>query len=135
MSVAQHGMQHQTGWVGWIYFAGAMLILGGFFQAVAGLVALFKHTVYIATSSSLVLLNFTQWGWVNLIVGVFLVLAGMAIFSGRLWGRVVGVIAAVLSALTNFAFFQAYPLWSLVVIVVDVLVIYAITVHGRELEE
>jgi len=134
MSVAQHSSGYQSGWIGWIYFAGAMLILDGFFQAVAGLVAILKHSVYVTTSSSLVLLDYTQWGWIHLIVGIFLVLAGIAIFSGRLWGRIVGVIAAILSALASFAFFQAYPLWSLIVIVIDVLVIYAITVHGGEVE-
>ena len=64
-----------------------------------------------------------------------LIAAGYAVFSGRVWGRTLGVIAAMLSAIVNFAFIPAYPFWSLLIITVDVLVIYALIAHGGEMRE
>ena len=121
-----------TGWVGWIYFASAMMLLAGGMQIIAGLVALFKHTFYVVTSTHILAFNYTAWGWVHLILGVLVFMAGLAVLSGSTWGRVVGVILAVLSAMANIAFLNAYPVWSVIAIVVDVLVIYALTMHGSE---
>lgn len=126
----------RTGWAGWAVFAGVMLIVVGAFQAIDGLVALFRDEVYLVRSDGLVVnVDYTAWGWVHLILGLVLVGAGAAIFSGRVWGRTVGVIAAVLSALLNFAYMASYPVWSTLIIAVDVLVIYALIAHGRELRE
>ena len=60
-------------------------------------------------------------------------LAGFALFSGAVWARSVGVIIATVSAIANFAFIPYYPLWSLTIIAVDVFVIWALTIHGRDL--
>jgi hypothetical protein len=124
-----------TGWVGWIYFAGFMMILAGAFEAIAGLTAIFKNTAYYVTANHLIALDYTQWGWIHLGLGALLILASIALFAGKMWGRVVGVALAALSAIANFAFIDAYPWWSLAVITVDILIIYSIMVHGRELEE
>lgn len=123
-----------TGWVGWIAFGGIMMMLAGTFQAIAGLVALFDSDYYLVTTEGLVVgVSYTTWGWVHLLVGVVLVAAGLGVMSGQLWARVVGIAVAFLSALVNLAFLAAYPLWSTLVIVLDVLVIYALAVHGREM--
>ena len=128
--------QERTGWAGWAVFAGVMLIVVGAFQAIDGLVALFRDEVYLVRSNGLVVnVDFTAWGWVHLILGLVLVAAGAAIFSGRIWGRTVGVIAAVISAVLNFAYMASYPVWSTLIIAIDVLVIYALIAHGRELRE
>jgi len=79
--------------------------------------------------------DYTAWGWTHLILGVLLLAAGAAIFSGRVWGRTIGVIAALLSAVVNFAFIAAYPLWSVLIITIDVLVIYALVAHGGEMRQ
>lgn len=124
-----------SGWVGWQYFAASLMMLAGVFQFIAGLVALFKDQVFLVAPNNLVLLDYTQWGWVHVIIGVVLFLTSFSLFAGNMWGRTVGVLLASLSAIANFAFIQAYPWWSLTVIILDVLIIYAIAVHGGEVKE
>ena len=124
-----------TGWVGWIYFASLMMMLVGGFQAIAGLVAIFQDNFYLVTSDRLVAFDFTTWGWINLIMGIVVFLAGISLLSGAVWARMVGILLASLSLLANMAFLNAYPWWSVLMIVVDVLVIYSLTVHGGEMRE
>jgi hypothetical protein len=121
-----------TNWVGWVFFAGAMMILVGALQALAGFVALFKHSYYLVTNSGLIAFNYTAWGWIDIVIGVVILLAGLAVLAGKTWGRMVGVFLAILSALANLAFLSSYPIWSIIAIVIDVLVIYALTAHGEE---
>jgi len=124
-----------TGWVGWIYFASFLMMLSGAFQIIAGLVALFKQDVFVVAQNHLLVFDYSQWGWVHIIIGIVLFLSAFSLFGGRLWGRIVAITLASLSAIANFAFLDAYPWWSLAVIALDVLIIYAIAVHGRELKE
>ena len=113
-----------------------MLVLVGAFQAIDGLVALFKDEVYLVRPNGLVVnVDYTAWGWVHLILGIVLVAAGAAIFSGRVWGRTLGVIAAIISAVLNFAFIGLVPGVVDLIIAVDVFVIYALIAHGGELRE
>ena len=122
-----------TGWVGWVWFAGALLLMTGVFQAIEGLAALFKDEVYVVRSRSLVVdVDYTVWGWTHLLIGILLVLVGVAVVLGQRWAQVTAIVLAVLSAIVVFAFVQAYPFWSLLVIALDVLVIYALAAHGRE---
>lgn len=124
-----------TAWVGWVAFAGVMLWLVGSFHAIAGLVALFRDEVYLVGSSGLTLkVDYTTWGWIHLIGGSIVAAAGIAVFTGRLWARIVGVTVAMLSALVNIAFLEAYPVWSAIMIAIDVLVIWALMVHGDEVK-
>lgn len=127
------GRAKRTGWSSWVTFACIMMILTGAFQAISGLVALFDDTYYLVTSGGLVVeADYTTWGWVHLIIGALIILAGFAALRGALWARIVGVTMAGLSALANLAFLAAYPLWSVLVIAMDVIIIYALTVHGSE---
>lgn len=132
--VAREVPPEPTGWVGWILFAGVVMIVMGAFHAIQGLVALFKQEYFIVGENGLIVANdFDTWGWVHLIAGIVVVLAGFALLGGQMWARVVAVILAVVSAMLNIAFLGAYPLWSLIMIALDVIIIYAITVHGREM--
>jgi hypothetical protein len=122
--------------VGWLVFAGVMMMLVGSFHIIDGLVALFKDEVYLVRPDGLVVnVDYTAWGWVHLLFGILLVAAGAAVFSGRVWGRTIGVIAATLSAVLNFAFIPAYPVWSTLIIAIDVIVVYALIAHGGELRD
>jgi hypothetical protein len=124
-----------TGWTGWVVFAGLMLVMLGLFQALEGLVAIFDQGYYLVGSEGLVVnVDYTVWGWVHLILGVLAIAAGFGLIAGNMAARVVGVILAVISAILNLAFIAAYPVWSIIVIAIDVIVIYAIVVHGRELK-
>ncbi len=121
-----------TGWVGWVYFAGAMLIAVGGLQIISGLVALFRDNFYVVTSSHLVAFSYTTWGWIALILGILLLLTGVGVWAGQAWARVIAVLLAVLAMLNNFAFITAYPLWSIFGIIISGLIIYALTLHGDE---
>jgi len=130
--MATNSQKEVTGWVGWVYFAGFMMVVMGIFQTIAGLTALLNDKFYVVSENSLAVFNFTAWGWIHLILGIIVLSAGSAIIGGHAWGRVVGVVLATLSLLANFLFITAYPIWSIVVMVIDVLIIYALTVHGSE---
>jgi hypothetical protein len=123
-----------SGWAtGFVMFAAVMMVMTGAFQALNGLVAIFRDKFYVTVSNYLVELDLTTWGWVHLVVGVVVGLAGFALLSGRTWARVVGIVLAVLSAIENFVFLPYYPIWSLLIIALDVFVIWALVTHGRAL--
>jgi hypothetical protein len=122
-----------TGWVGWVYFAGIMLLLLGGFQIIEGLTALFNRTYLLVSSNGLlVTANLAAWGWLHLLIGAVALVAGYGIIVGKRWAQVLGIVLACVSALVNLTYIAAYPLWSMTIIAVDILVIYALAVHGRE---
>jgi hypothetical protein len=113
-----------------------MMFLLGFFQIVEGLVAVFDDGYYHVTESGLVVnVDYTAWGWVHVLVGLLLMVSAAGVLTGNIAARAVGVILAGLSAVLNLLFIEAYPIWSTIIITIDVLVIYALTVHGRELAD
>lgn len=125
----------KSGWQGWIGFAAVMLLLGGSFSAIAGLVALFKDTVvYNAASNVAWILSYNQWGWAHILAGTLAIIAAGSLMSGHMYGRIIAVLVAFLSAIVNVLFIPIYPVWSLLVVTVDVLVIFAVMVHGKELK-
>jgi len=114
-------------------FAGVMMLMLGSFQAIMGLIALFKDEYYVVGRDGLVVsVDYTAWGWVHLLLGIVVALAGLGVMVGQMWARIVGIVLALLSAIVNIAFLAASPVWSTIIIAIDVLVIYALTVHGRE---
>ncbi|HVW43374.1 MAG TPA: hypothetical protein VHC18_18700 [Amycolatopsis sp.] len=120
-------------WVGWIWFAGAMMILLGVFNVIEGLVALFNDKYYVLGPEGLLVFDITGWGWVHLIIGALAVVAGFALFTGALWARITAVVLAAVNAIAQLTFLSAYPVWAIIVIALDVVVIWAIIVHGDEL--
>jgi hypothetical protein len=125
-----------TAWAGWVVFAGVMLVTLGVFQVIEGMVALFDDGFYAVTSDGLVVdVDYNTWGWIHTAIGVVGILAGAGLLAGNIVARVVGVLIALLSAVANLVFISAYPLWSTIMITLDVVVIYAIIVHGREVKE
>ena len=134
-SLAQTGGYDDSAWTGWVAFAGVIMVMLGSFHAIQGLVAIFKDNYYLVHSSGLVVnVNYTTWGWVHLLGGIIVAAAGFAVFTGQVWARTVGVILALISAIVNVGFLAAYPLWSLMMIALDVTVILALTVHGSEMK-
>jgi hypothetical protein len=125
-----------SAWVGWVLFAGVLIIMLGLFQGTMGLVALFDDGYFLVNRSGLLVpVDYTVWGWVHIILGVVAFVTGFGLLLGQLWARVTGIVLAVLSMLVNLAFFAAYPLWALVVIAFNVLTIYALAVHGGEVAD
>jgi hypothetical protein len=78
--------------------------------------------------------DYTAWGWFHLLLGALLILCALGVVAGNIIARTVAVVLAGLSAIANLLFIEAYPFWSIIVITVDILVIYAVTAHGRELK-
>lgn len=109
-----------------------MLLMVGMFQVILGLAALFENDYTAVTRQGLLVFDLTGWGWVHLIIGIVMVLAGVGLFSGATWARVVAVIVAMVSALAQVTFLAASPVWSLLIIALDVVVIWAVFVHGHE---
>lgn len=127
-------MQSVSGWVVWVEFAAVMLIMVGTFHVIQGLVALFREEVFVVSEHRLLLdISYTGWGWIHLIAGVIIILVGVGLLSGRKIARILGVAAAFLSAVVNLGFMPAFPAWSVLMIAIDVLAIWAIMVHGGEL--
>jgi hypothetical protein len=128
--------QEATGWaVGFILFAAIMMIMAGVFQALAGLVAIFQNEFYVSTRNYLFQFDATSWGWIHLVVGLLVAFAGWGLLSGRTWARVVAITLAVVSAIANFAFIPYYPFWSMLIIAVDIVVIWAVAAYGGTMRD
>ncbi len=124
-----------SGWaVGWAMFAAIMLMIVGFFSIIAGIAGIAEDTIYVTGQKWVLEADPSTWGWIHLLWGIVLVLSGIGIFTGNVLARTVGVVAAGLSAIANFAFLPYYPVWAIVVISIDVAVIWALTSHGRDIE-
>ena len=123
-----------SGWaVGFTYFAAVMMILIGVFQAFAGLVAIVNDEFYVETRKYVFRFDATEWGWIHLIVGVLVLLAGIYLLKGSVIARTVGVIMAIISAITAFTWIPYYPVWGIVIVAIAVFVIWALTAHGRDI--
>ena len=119
--------------IGLTVFAGVMMIMLGVFQAIQGVVALFNDTFYAAGQKWVFQFDITTWGWIHLIVGALVAVAGFFVFRGAVWARAVGIGIAAISAVLNFMWLPYYPLWSILIIALDVFVIWALAVHGRDI--
>ncbi len=123
---------------GWKMFAGVMLMIVGFMNVFDGLVAITQSNYISRNTGGLLPLtnNVKNWGWVELILGVIVVLAAFGVLSGATWARVVGVLVASVNLMFQFAYLGHYPFWSFTLIIIDILVIYGLAAHGgHELEE
>jgi hypothetical protein len=116
---------------GLILFAAVMMFVGGGFQAIAGLAAIFENEFYTVTPNYVFEFDVSAWGWIHLLLGLLVIFAGYALLSGQTWARVVGIILASVSALVNFAFIPYYPFWSLAIIALDVFIIWALATQAR----
>lgn len=128
---ADSGGPNVSGWaIGGMTFAGAMMILIGLFQGLAGLAAIFDDQFYVVARHYTFDIDVTAWGWIHLILGALVLLAGFALLAGKVWAAVTALVLAMLSALSNFFFIPYYPWWSLLVIALDVWVMWALTRPG-----
>ena len=121
-----------TGWVGWVWFASIVMITNGCFNVIDGLVALFRDRVYVQGRQGLVVWDFTTWGWILLITGIIQIIVALTLLRGQIWARIAAVTLAMFSAVSQIAFIPAFPFWSLVIIGLDIVVIWAVLVHGDE---
>jgi len=129
--------QQSSGWVGWAVFGGIVMIIVGAIDALLGLTAILlpSSQYFLVGDEGVLLLDVAGWGWWHLIIGAAVVLVGIFVLRGAKWARIVAVILLAISAISQLALLAAQPWWSLIVIALNVLVIYALTVHGKELED
>ena len=128
--------ENRSGWaVGWTYFAAFLMVMLGFWHAIAGLSAIIKQNVYVygqLNDGYFLKLDSTTWGWIHLILGIVILLAGFGLLGGAVWARTVGVILAIISAIAAFAWIPYYPVWGIVIVALAVAVVWALTTHGRD---
>jgi hypothetical protein len=125
-----------SGWTGWISFASTMLILIGTFHAIEGLVGVLRDGYYEVPVEDLVVeVDYAVWGWLHLGLGLIAIATGLGMMTGQFWARIVGVVFAVVSSVVNLAFVNAVPVWATLIIVFNVLVIWALTVHGGDMKD
>jgi hypothetical protein len=124
-----------TGWVGWGWFAALLLLIAGVFDAIKGFIAvLMPNSAYFVTAEGALVFDVAAWGWWHIIIGVALILVAGALFAGQTWARVVAVILVVLNAIGQLFLLPVAPWWAIIVLTIDILIIYALIVHGRELK-
>jgi hypothetical protein len=122
---------------GWIGFAGILLVIVGSIDFFQGLIALFEDEYFIVTASGFLVVDLTAWGWVLLIWGVLLVLAGLGLASGQGWARWLAIVVVALNFIVQLGFLgnSQYPLWSLTVMALNVIVLFALTARWSESAE
>jgi hypothetical protein len=111
---------------GFAVFAGVLMIMAGAYEAFVGLVALFSKSFYLHTSDYVFKFDVTGWGWVHVLVALVILAAGVGVLYGQTWARAVGIGVAAVSAVANFLFIPYYPVWALLIIALDVVVIWAL---------
>lgn len=130
----QSGPPEATGWVEWILFATIMMVFTGGYQALAGIVALFNEDYFAVNDSQLLVEpSYDAWGWVHLALGTAIVITAIGLLSGQRWARPLTVGFVMISAIVNIAFLSASPFWVAIMIGLDILVLWAVCVHGDEL--
>jgi hypothetical protein len=125
-------------WSGWIAFAGLLMIVIGSLDFFAGLVAVINDRYYTITRDQMVLIHdVSHWGWVTLIWGIIIVLAGFGLLAGSGWARWFTIVVGVITFFVNLGWVgnTRYPLWTLTVLVLNGIVLYALMVHWSDAKE
>ncbi len=126
-----NGKGSMAGWIG--FAAIVMMVIGGidFFQ---GLIALFEDEYFVVTQSGFLVVDLTAWGWIMLIWGVLLALAGWGLIMGQGWARWFAIVVVFVNFFTQLGFLgnSQYPLWALTALTLNVIVLYALTARWSE---
>lgn len=124
-----------TGWTGWGVFASVLLLIAGIFDLIFGLAAIIgPNTTLVATESGLFAVDVAAWGWWHILAGAALILTSFFLYRGATWARVVAIVLVIFNAVGQLTLLSSQPWLSLAILAVDVLILYALTVHGRELK-
>jgi len=116
--------------IGGAVFAGVMMIIIGAFQSISGLAAIVEDDLFVVGRDYIFSLDTSAWGWVHLALGIVILIAGFALFSGKVWAGTFAIVLATLSAVANFFYIPYYPWWAILIIAIDVWVIWALTRPG-----
>jgi hypothetical protein len=117
---------------GFVMFAGAMLMVIGLINVFEGLIALFADERVVMTPNNLVVVDMTAWGWTLLISGLLLMAVGGGLLSAATWARIAAIVLVCLHAVTQAAWLGAYPVWALLMIALDTVVLFALTARWSD---
>lgn len=118
---------------GWISFAAIVLFINGFFTFFWGLAAVLNdNVVAVGGGEGVLIADFTTWGWVMMVLGVVMFVTAIGLFTGNTGARLVAIVLVTLNALAQFAIVTAFPLWGILVIVLDVVILYQLIVRWDE---
>jgi hypothetical protein len=112
---------------GWAVFAGVILLMVGFLNFFYGLAGILNDDVVTVGGRGVIVWNFTAWGWIHLILGAIMAVTAAGLFAASNWARWAAVFFATVNAIAQIGLITAFPLWSILVIALDVLVIYHLT--------
>jgi hypothetical protein len=124
-----------TGWTGWVAFAAYVMMISGALTAVMGFLAVINNNWTMWNNNGVPFGSPYVWGWWNMFLGIVVISIGAALMGGSMFARTVAVFVAAGSLISQFVGLYVAPFWSLTVIVIDILVIWAIMVHGREMKD
>jgi hypothetical protein len=116
---------------GWVTFAGVLLLIVGVLNVIYGIAAIDDASFFI-NDTNYIISNLSTWGWITLILGVLQLFAAFSLWSGNLYGRIVGIGAAGLSAISALLSIPAYPFWSLAIFALNIVIIHQIATRGTE---
>ncbi|MFJ4682367.1 hypothetical protein ACIQNG_18290 [Streptomyces sp. NPDC091377] len=120
------------GWVtGGITFAGVLMLVGGVLAILQGVAAISDDHVYASVGTYIYEINLTGWGWIHVVLGALFAITGWGVLTGAAWGRVAGIALASLSLVAQFLFLPYAPVWSVVMMAIDVFIIWALA-SGQE---
>jgi len=124
-----------TGWTGWIGFAAFIMMLSGTLTAISGFIAVINHNWSTFNNDGAPYGSVYWWGWWSMFVGLVVISIGAALMRGSMFARTVAVFVAAGSLISQFITLNQAPFWSLTVITIDILVIWAVMVHGKEMKD
>lgn len=130
-------MARNSGWTGWISFAGLLMVIIGSLDFFQGLIAIIRDEYYVLTPEQIVVFDLTTWGWITLLWGIVVALAGFGLLAGQSWARWFAIIAGSLNFIAQLGFVGSaqYPLWALTVLALTAVVLYALIVRWGEARE
>jgi hypothetical protein len=127
----------RTFWAGWVAFAALLMVVMGFLDFLQGLIAIVRDDYYVLTPEQIIVFDLTTWGWIMMIWGIVVSVAGYGLVTGASWARWFTIFAATVNLVIQLSFVGAsqYPLWALVVLTLNVLVLYALIVRWSDVKE
>jgi hypothetical protein len=130
-------MARSSTWSGWIGFAGWLMVIIGSIDFFEGLIAVIRDQYYVLTSSQIIVFDLTTWGWITLIWGIVMALAGFGLLAGSGWARWFAIIAGSLNFIIQLGFVGGarYPLWALTGLALTLVVLYGLIVHWDDARE
>jgi hypothetical protein len=120
---------------GFVVFAGAMLMVIGLVNVIQGFVALVDDERLGMQQDNLVIVDVTAWGWTLIVSGLLLMAVGGGLLGAASWARIAAIVVVCLHAVTQTAWLGAYPVWSLLMIALDVVVLYALTARWTDVRD